>query len=238
MDEKKNIHKGHRQKVRESYYKSGLDGEPDHRILEFLLFFGIPYKDTNVIAHELIEKFGSFSGVLKASVEELKGVKGMTENAACLISLILPVYKRYADDILSKKPVLTTTEEIVEFIRPKFIGAADEKIFLLCFDSNHSLLTVRLLSEGDISSASFDMRSLASAVLETKAQSAILVHNHPNGIALPSVDDVETTKTVYNFLQTIKVTLLNHIIISDVGHCSMIDFPKFAHIFYGLNPIA
>lgn len=237
MDEKKNLHKGHRQNVRNSYYKTGLAGEPNHKMLEFLLFFGIPYKDTNVIAHELIEKFGSFSGVLTASIDELKSVKGMTENAACLISLILPLYNRYAGDLLSKTPALTTTEEVVEFIKPKLIGATEERIYLLCFDSNHSLLSARLIGKGDISSASFDMRLLASAVLETKAQSAILVHNHPNGIALPSVQDVETTKKIYAFLQTLKVSLLNHIIISSVGHCSMIDFPKFAHIFYGIDPM-
>ena len=100
----KNIHKGHREKVKQRYYEAGLNSMPDHNILEMLLFFGIPYKDTNEMAHELIARFGSFSGVLEADVKDLVTVKGMTENAAFLITMILPLYKRYMEDISSRKP--------------------------------------------------------------------------------------------------------------------------------------
>ena len=77
-ENKTNIHKGHREKVKNRYYESGLNSMPDHNILELLLFFGIPQKDTNPIAHELMNKFGSFSGVLEASKADLQSVKGMT----------------------------------------------------------------------------------------------------------------------------------------------------------------
>ena len=93
--EKSNIHNGHRKKVKERYYANGLKGMPPHNILEMLLFFGIPYKDTNPIAHDLIDRFGSLSAVLEAKHSDLLSVKGMTENAACLITMILPLYKRY-----------------------------------------------------------------------------------------------------------------------------------------------
>ena len=241
MEEKvkkeKNVHEGHRQKVRERYYKGGLDCMPDHNVLEMLLFFGIPYKDTNEIAHSLIEKFGSFSGVLKADRADLKNVKGMTENAACLLSMLLPVFKRYTDDLMKEKPVLDSTEDIVHFIRPRFMDTTNEKVFLICLDSDHSLISVRFVGEGDIASANLNLRAVASAVIETKAASAVLVHNHPNSIALPSQADINATKQVYEFLSMLRVRLLDHIIISQTGHCSMASVPKFAHIFYGLNPI-
>ena len=89
--EKSNIHNGHRKKVKERYYANGLKGMPPHNILEMLLFFGIPYKDTNPIAHDLIDRFGSLSAVLEAKHSDLLSVKGMTENAACLITMILPL---------------------------------------------------------------------------------------------------------------------------------------------------
>ena len=234
---KKNIHEGHRQKVRDRYYKGGLDCMPDHNVLEMLLFFGVPYKDTNEIAHRLIEKFGSFSGVLKADRADLKNVKGMTDNAACLISMLLPVFKRYTDNLMQEKPTLETTEDIVKFITPRFIDATNEKVYLICFDSNHALISVRFIDEGDVASANINLRAVASAVIETKAASAVLVHNHPNAIALPSQADINATKQVYEFLSMLRVRLLDHIIISQTGHCSMVSVPKFAHIFYGLNPI-
>lgn len=236
-EQENNIHKGHRQKVKKRYIEAGFEGMADHNVLELLLFFGIPYKDTNPIAHELMETFGNFSGVLKASISELKSVKGMTENAACLLNMILPVYARYYADTVAERPTLMTTQEIVDYMRPKFLDTSNERAYVMCFDHNHYLIAVRKLSDGDIYSTLFDMRKLAAAVLETKATGVVLVHNHPNGISLPSSDDVTQTKNAYEFLQSLKVSLMDHIIISREGHCSMISLPKFAHLFYGLDPL-
>lgn len=236
-EQEKNIHKGHRQKVKNRYIETGFDGMADHNILELLLFFGIPYKDTNTIAHDLMDTFGNFSGVLKASIAELKSVKGMTENAACLINMILPLYSRYSSDVKTERPTLMTTEEVVDYMRPKFLDTTNERAYAMCFDHNHYLIAVRKLSEGDAYTTLFDMRKLASAVLETKATGVLLVHNHPNGISLPSSDDIAQTKSAYEFLNSLKVSLMDHIIISQEGCCSMISVPKFAHLFYGLDPL-
>ncbi len=236
-NKKDNIHQGHRSRVREEFYANGLDGMPDHRILEMLLFFGIPYKDTNPIAHELIDRFGSFAGVLEAKTADLVSVNGMTENAACLISMILPLYKRYMDDITKRKPVLKETEEIVEFLRGKYVDANEERVYVLCFDPNHCLLNCRMINEGDISSSEFDLRKLTAAVLETNATSVIISHNHPHGITLPSNEDISATVRSYELLKTLKVQLLDHIIVSETSYNSLVNMPRFAHIFYGLDPL-
>lgn len=235
--EKQNIHKGHRNRVREEYYSNGLEGMADHRILEMLLFFGIPYKDTNPIAHELLERFGSFAGVLEAKTADLVSIKGMTENASCLISMILPLYKRYMDDITKRKPMLTKTEEIVDFLRAKYAETNNERVYVLCFDPNHYLLNCRMINEGDISSSNFDLRKLTAAVLETNATSVIISHNHPHGITLPSNEDVNITLKAYELLKTLKVDLLDHIIVSETSYNSLVNMPRFTHIFYGLDPL-
>lgn len=233
-----NPHKEHRKNVRKRYIEAGLDSFPEHNILEMLLFFGIPFKDTNVLAHDLMEKFGSFSGVLEADYADLINVKGMTENAACLLTMILPVVKKYQDDKLSKTKVLETTEDIVKYISPKFIDTVNEKVFVICFDSKNKLICTRQLGEGDLSEAQFELKKLASIVLETKASKVVLVHNHPNLIALPSIEDVEATKTAFNFLASLKVILADHIIVAKNGDsCSMLNHPKYAHIFYGLDKL-
>ncbi len=236
-EKEKNVHKGHRQKVKNRYIQTGFEGMADHNILELLLFFGIPYKDTNPISHELMDTFGSLSAVFQASVAELKSVKGMTENAACLLNMILPLYARYSADLAAEKPMLMSTEEVVEFMRPRFIDTNNERAFALCFDMEHRLVAARKLSEGDVNSTALDMRKLASTVLETKAVAVILVHSHPNGIPLPSKNDVEVTEKAFGFLKTMKVDLLDHVIVAKTGHCSMISLSKFAHIFYGTDPL-
>lgn len=231
----KNLHKGHRQSVKERYYVDGMNGMPDHNILEMLLFFAIPYKDTNDTAHLLMERFGSFSGVLQASLEQLKSVKGMTENAACLITMLLPIYRRYHDDLMHKKPDLMSTKDIVAYMRPKFIDTTNERVYAICFDNNHHLITNRLLCEGSIESAAFNLRDLARAVIETKAVEVVLVHNHPAGVALPSHDDVRTTVSIYRFLRFLRVTLTDHIIITKEGFCSMSAIKKYSKIFHGYD---
>ncbi|MCM1544038.1 MAG: hypothetical protein NC110_01955 [Ruminococcus sp.] len=232
---KDNIHKGHRQKVKQRYYETGLRGMADHNVLEMLLFFGIPYKDTNEIAHELISRFGSFSGVLRADVKDLRKVKGMTDNAACLINMLLPVYKRYEADLAQRNPSLMTIKEVVDYVRPKYIGAMTEMVYLLCFDSAHRLIAERMLKEGSLVNATFDLRSIASVLLETNATGVILVHNHPNAIAAPSSADVAATCSVADFLNTLDIALLDHIIISDDAHFAMSQSDKTAHMFVHLN---
>ena len=231
-----NVHSGHRQKVRNRFYECGFDGMAEHNIIEFLLFFGIPRKDTNEIAHELISRFGSFSRVLEAKREDLMKVKGMTENAACLITMILPLYSKYIDDLTSRQADLTTTKDVVDFLRG-LLNKQTEQVYMLCFDTNHSYITCKLIGEGDIDSATFDVRKIASVVLETNASIVLLAHNHPHGIHLPSKQDVDVTQALYNFLKTLKVSLADHIIISDSGYCSMANTPKFVHIFYESPPL-
>ena len=237
-EEKKNIHKGHRQKVKDRYYETGLAGMPDHNIIELLLFFGIPQKDTNAIAHELIDRFGSFSGVLEAKREELIAVKGMTESAACLLTMILPVYKRYVEDLHKKKPDLSNKSDYVKYLKPLYLDAPNnERIYILCLDSNDKLVACKKISEGDFSSALFDVRKIVSAVLEVNAKKVIISHNHPNGMVNPSAADCEITADIRELLKYLKVKLIDHVIITDTGYCSMASSAKYIHLICGGDPI-
>lgn len=231
-----NIHKDHRKKVREKFYECGLQGMAAHNILELLLFFGIPFKDTNPMAHELVNRFGSLSAVLEAKRSDLIQVKGMTENAACLISMILPLYRKYSEDLVNRKKNFKDTDELVNFLRSLYLdNNNNERIFVLCFDANNHLITYRMLNEGDINSSSCDLRKLASIVLETNCQSVVISHNHPHGVVLPSSDDINVTKALVSFLSTLKVKLSDHIIVSDKDYFAMAKSHRFCHIFMNID---
>ena len=234
---KTNIHKGHREKVKQRYYEAGLNSMPDHNILELLLFFGIPQKDTNPIAHELIEKFGSFSGVLEASKADLQSVKGMTENAACLLTLILPVYKRYVNDLHKKKKKFSDAKDIADYLRPLYLDTNNERIYALCLDSEDRMVACRVVSDGDIDSSTLDIRKLASIVLEVKAKKVVLSHNHPNGSLVPSQADAISTQYACELMNLLKVQVVDHIIITDKSYFSMKNSPAHIHLFYGADPL-
>lgn len=229
-----NIHKGHRQKVKDRYFETGLDGMPDHNILEFLLFFGIPQRDTNAMAHELIERFGSFSGVLEAKKADLMDVKGMTENAACLLTLFLPVYKRYTEDLHKKRPVMTNRRDYIKYLKNLYLDSPNnERVYILCFDSNNKLIACRKISEGDFSATLFDVRKITSAVLEVNAKKVILSHNHPSGQTEPSRDDCLVTKNLRDLLTLLKVKFVDHVIITDMSYFSMSGSVTYAHYVMG-----
>lgn len=232
-DKKENIHKGHRQNLKKQFYEGGLAPMPDHVVLELLLFFGIPYKDTNEIAHNLINTFGTFAGVFRADLKDLMAVKGMTENAACLLKLLLPAYNRYTQSLQSNRTKFFKAIEIVEFMRPKYEGSYKEKVFLLCFDKMHQLIAVKHIATGDVSAASFSFRDIASIVLENKSRNVILVHNHPNAVPAPSRQDIEVTRDLKEFLSYMRVTLEDHIIIADPGFCCLANLYDMTDVALG-----
>ncbi len=229
--------KDHRQRVKNKYYESGLKGMAEHNVLEFLLFFGIPQKDTKELSYALLEYFNSFDKVLEAPMSELMKVKGMTENAACLFTMILPLYKYYANNLTKKKSsCMDPVEKIVESIRPVFLdNVCREQLWAFCYDYNGSFVAKRCISIGDISKAPFDMRALASFAIETNCSFLILAHNHPHGVTQPSSADVSATKAANDLLDTLNVKLTDHIILNDTDFVSLAHHPATIGIFYGLE---
>ena len=234
---KENIHENHRQRMRDAFFSNGFDGMDDHEILEMLLYFTLPRRNTNEIAHSLINHFGSFSEVLEADRSELLQHQYITDNSVFLLKMILPVYKRYRESVAERNRKFESTEEVAEYLMSKYVDTDNECVYAMFFDTDLNMIKCKKINEGDISSSMFDFRKLLSLVLETKATSVIISHNHPHGITLPSREDVIVTENAFHLLNTLKVKLLDHIIVSETAYTSMIKLPKFAHIFYDLDPV-
>ena len=137
------IHKGHRERLKARFLEEGLDNFTDIQVLELLLFYAIPQKDTNPIAHELLDHFGSLSQVLEAPVEELKKVNGIKDNAATLLSLITQISRYYQVDCSQRVEVLTTLDACGAYLVPRFFGRSNETVFLLCLDAKCKVLSCK-----------------------------------------------------------------------------------------------
>lgn len=236
MAQKKNVHRGHRSKVRKRYIQTGFTGVAHHNVLEQLLFNAIAVKDTNPIAHELINKFGSFAEVLQADEDELFEVNHMTKNAACLLTMILPIHQRYKDRLFNAPTRLTTSKEIVAYMRANF-DLSIPQVYALCFNFNHSLINCLSLSDKDFDEQDCDFRKLALSALQTKTASVVLVHTHFDGLAKPSKKDVDMTANAYNMLKNVQIRLQNHIIISKNKACSMADNVNFVYLFHDFDKL-
>ncbi|MBR6678157.1 MAG: DNA repair protein RadC [Oscillospiraceae bacterium] len=215
------VHDGHRQRKRSQFLESGLDAFQEHEVLELLLYYAIPRKDTNPIAHALLKKFGSLDAVFAAPVEELMRVEGVGENAAALIRLIQPLYRRIRISATEEETILNSVEKAGEFFVGRFAGERTESMYQACLDAKGKLLNVQRLSAGDVNFVHADIRSIVQNALLCRASAVILAHNHPSGVALPSDADNAVTLQVHRVLQSVGVTLFDHIIVADDDFVSL-----------------
>ena len=222
------VHSGHRERLKARFSETGLRGFSPHEVLELLLFFAIPRQDTNPIAHRLLEKFGSISGVFDASEPSLKEVEGIGDNAACLLKLIPEVARLYEESKNSIGLILTQTETIAQYIIPKFIGKNNEHILVICLDQKGKLLSSKFLSEGSIDRVSVNIREIAKYALEMQASNIILAHNHTHGLALPSNADIMATEALVKALLPLSVSVYDHYIVAQDDCVSMRDSGIFS----------
>jgi len=217
------IHDGHRERLRERFVQEGLDHFSEIQALELALFYTIPRKDTNPIAHALLDRFGSLSQVLEAPVEELRKVAGVGESTAVFLRLITELGRYYMVNRTTQVKVLTTLEQCAEYMLPYFYGRRVETVYLLCLDAKCKVLCCREIAEGSVNSAGISIRKVVETALSANATSVVLAHNHPSGVALPSGEDVQTSVRVAAALSAVEIQLVDHVVVADEDYVSMVQ---------------
>lgn len=217
------VHDGHRQRLRERFLTEGLDNFTDIQVLELLLFYCIPRRDTNELAHALLDRFGSLSQVLETKPEELMTVEGIGYNTAVFLNLIPAAGRFYSVDRLSQTKMLLTTEQCGQYLLRHFEGRSKETVFLLCLDAKCKVLCCQQVGEGSVNSAGVPVRRVVETALAANATTVVLAHNHPSGLALPSHEDIVTTRRVAMALDAVEVTLADHIIVADDDFVSLVQ---------------
>ena len=217
------IHKDHRQRVKRRFMGEGLDHFEELHALELLLFFSIPQGDVNPLAHRLLAHFGSLRQVLLAPPEQLQQVQGVGEHTAVLLALIKGVAQKYLIDAPQARHPLRTKEECGEFLVNHFVGCWDEVVMLLCLDAKRVPLCCRIVSRGSVNTAEVSVRKVVEAALSVNATTVMLAHNHPSGLAVPSMEDIITTRRVATALDAVGILLEDHIVVADREYVSLRD---------------
>ena len=211
---------GHRHRMRERFYNEGMDSFEPHEALETLLYFVVPRRDTNALAHALIEHFGSFHSVLEANREDLISF-GLTENAAALLNMIPAFSNYYIQSRMSGTPVLADSTSIGNLAVAK-VGERPHEIFaLILLTSQMRYINFEIVETGTVSSANVSPRKVAEAVIRNNAARVVFVHNHPGGSLRPSADDKILTDRLMKMLDTISVPVIDHIIVANGRFSSM-----------------
>jgi len=208
------MYDGHRQRLRDRFEQFGPDSLKDHELLELLLFFSIPRRNTNAIAHELISRFGSLSAVLAAPLNELNTVEGIGDASALFLCLVNEIARRARMTSIAKTP-LNTLGELCDYCCELLAGERSEQFCVILMDARFNLIRTVRLSAGIPDSVAVYPRLIAEQALKSGAMKVTLVHNHPAGDCTPSPDDIRTTDSVAAALAPLGIDLVDHIIVTD-----------------------
>ena len=215
VDQDKNIHENHRNRLRERFEKSP-ETLSKHELLEVLLFNAIPRANVNPLAHRLLHKFGSLTGVVHATPEELKTVEGVGNATAVYLSSI----GKITDAILSEKftaQKFYNFETAKEYLMKYYAGQNVETFTLIMLDDNDRIISKEGFSQGNARNASVPFSEFSARLANKKVASIVVAHNHPSGNFNPSQEDDLTTEQLFLYCNMIKVKLYDHIIVSDEG---------------------
>lgn len=221
MADEKNIHQGHRQRMHERVQAQGFDSLAEHEALEYLLYFTIARGDTNALAHALIHRFGSLSGVLGASEEELCTVRGIGPASARLLHLLPEISRYYLGSCVEKELAIKSTEQMGRFLQARFVGVQHERVLLVALDKQSRVRGTFWLKDGGRTAVSLEIKDVVEAAIRGGTDTVVLCHNHPNGLAFPSREDLLATENIVRALGMLKITLRDHIILTEQEYFSM-----------------
>lgn len=222
-DAKKNVHAGHRERLRGSFVENGADSFRTHQLLELLLFYAIPYKDTNPIAHALISRFGSLRGVLEASVEELETVSGVGRSVAIMLHSVSDYVGDYLESGRDDELCFNYVRKIGRYLLKFYAGSEEEFVSLMLLDNRNCLISCRKVFDGDVSSAALHPSVMIEQAILSHASGAIIAHNHPHGMAIPSSNDLDITREFSRAFAASGINLIDHIIIANNDFCSVLN---------------
>lgn len=219
-----NYHANHRERLRERFIQeNGFDHFTDTQILELLLFYANTRSDTNPIAHELLDEFGSLKGVLEARPEMLKKVKGVGPQAATLISMVVPLTRVWNRCAMTAPRRIGNSREAEKYCLSILAGHRTERFYVVALNAQCNILGQRKISEGSLSEVSAYPRMVMETALNYNAHSVLLTHNHPGGTCAPSPEDISSTLQLQRLLNGVGILVLDHIIVAGSNTYSMIE---------------
>ncbi len=230
--EKNTVHSGHRIRLKESFLNGNAEGFRDHQLLELLLFYSVPRRDTNEIAHALLKEFGTLDGVFSASYNALCKVQGVGEQTALMLKIIASIEDRRLLRDSEKQNMPMTCAEISRYLVAFYHSRTKETIVLLSCDNKRRIKKVDIVGEGTINGTEINSRNIVEAAINANASYVVLSHNHPNGAAKPSAADLDATRSLIVMLRRLDIGVFDHIIIGmDGDSYSMRECEEYRMLF-------
>jgi DNA repair protein RadC len=206
--------------MKKQFAEHGAASMSDIQFLEMLLFYAIPRRDTNVLAHALLDRFNSLRGVLDADPSALERVEGIGENAAIFLKTVREALRRYTTEPLKGQRYILSSSDAGEYFVPILQYETEEKAYLMCLDARGRIISCSEVASGTLSTININIRQIVDDAVRRRCTTVILAHNHPNGYAFPSAEDRIFTDELKKALKIMEIRLKDHIIVADDDYVS------------------
>jgi DNA repair protein RadC len=211
---------GHRGRLRKRVLAAGPAALGDHELLEFLLHAAIPRQDTKPLAYALLKRFASFSGVMGADAAALRQVEGIGDASVAALLATREAGLRMLRSELRERNVISSWQQLLDYFTARVGYAETEEFHLLFLDRKNMLIADERQQRGTIDHVPVYPREVVKRALELGASAVIMVHNHPSGDTMPSKGDIEMTRAVQKALQSVGLSIHDHVVIGRGKHSS------------------
>jgi DNA repair protein RadC len=212
---------GHRKRLKERFRSSGRRALADHELLELLLAYAIPRRDTKPLAKEMLRRFGTFQATLDAEPARLEEIRGMGSHASTLVALLRACMNRYLEPAADTRALISGPGDVTAYLRAEIGGGTTERFLILCLNASGRIVHTRTMAEGTVDAAHVYPREVLKEAIGCGASALILVHNHPSGTLRASEQDLRLTRTLTDLCSQVGISLHDHLIVTRSGAYSI-----------------
>lgn len=212
--DKLNLHEGHRERLRTRLGDTKFVGADDYQVLEYMLTLVVKRRDTNELAHTLINKFGSLAGVFEAPVYELEKIKGVSHTMAFFLNSIPYIFRNYKESKKEPKFRIITPLDAYNYLGSSITHLKNEQLYMICLDNANKVINSKNIASGSLTQVNIDVKDCNQYAISSNASKVILLHNHPHGEAEPSVEDDIVTKQLLVSFESLGIELYDHVIVN------------------------
>ena len=214
------VHDGHRDRVKKQFLEHGGSGMTEIQFLEMLLYYAIPRRDTNVLAHALLDHYGSLKEVLDAEPGDLQRIAGVGDNTVLLLKTVREALRRYVTEPIRETHYICSHREAGDYFVHILQYERVEKVYLMCLNGRGGVISCNEIASGTLCAVNINIRTLVDEAVRRRSASVVLAHNHPDAFALPSAEDRAFTIELKHALDLMDIRLYDHIIVSDGDYVS------------------
>lgn len=212
---------GHRNRLRARFLKAGAEALADYELIELVLFLAQARGDVKPVSKALLDRFGSFAGVISAEPHRLAEVKGIGDAGIVALKSVQAAALRLMRDEIIDRPILNSWDKVIAYCRASMGYEAAEQFRILFLDRKNILIADEIQQKGTVDHTPLYPREVVKRALELGASAIVLVHNHPSGDPTPSRADIDMTRAVRDAAKPVGITIHDHIIVGRGQHASL-----------------